>query len=146
MLCTGILIGICFHFGESVPGSGIAESFIFVVQLPSRVQLFVTPWTAARQASLSLTISWILPKFISIKSMMPSNHLVLCRPLLLPSIFPSIRVLSNESAVCIRWPKYWSFDFSISPSKEYLRLISFKIDWFDLFAIQGTLKSLIQQH
>ena len=145
MLCTGFHIGICFYFGEFVPGSGIAESFIFVVQLPSRVQLFVTPWTAARQASLSLTI-WILPKFISIESMMPSNHLVLCRPLLLPSVSPSIRVLSSELALCIRWPKYWSFGFSISLSKEYLGLISFKIDWFDLFAIQGTLKSLLQQH
>ena len=107
---------------------------------------FVTPWTAARQASLSFTISWRLLKLMSIESVMPSNHLLLCHPLLLPSIFPSIRVFSNESALHIRWPKYWSFSFSISPSNEYSRLISFWMDLFDLLAVQGTLKSLLQHH
>ena len=107
----------------------------------------VTPWTAACQVSLSFTISWSLLKLISIQSVMPSNHLVLCHPLLLPPlIFPSIRVFSNESALHIRWPKYWSFSFSISSSNEYSGLISFRIDWFDLLAVQGTLKSLFQQH
>ena len=120
---------------------------IVVIQLLSRVQLFVTPWTAARQASLSFTISQSWLKLMSIESVMPSKHLILCHPLLLlPSIFSSIRVFSNESAVCIRWPKYWSFSFSISPSNEYSGLISFRIDWFDLLAVQGTLKSLLQHH
>ena len=105
------------------------------------------PWTAAPQASLSFTISRSLLKLMSIESMMPSNHLILCRPLLLlPSIFPSIRVFSNESALCIRWPNYWSFSFSISPSNKYSGLISFRIDWFDLLSVQGTLKSLLQHH
>ena len=105
------------------------------------------PWTAAHQTSLSFTISWSLLKLISIKLVMPSNHLILCHPLLLlPSIFPRIRVFSTESALSIRWPKYWSFSFSISPSKEYSGLISFRIDWFDLLAVQGTLKSLFQHH
>ena len=105
------------------------------------------PWTAARQASLSFTISRSLLKLMSIESMMPSNHLILCRPLLLlPSIFPSLRVFSNESALCIRWPNYWSFSFSISPSNKYSGLISFRIDWFDLLSVQGTLKSLLQHH
>ena len=118
-----------------------------VVQLLSCVQLFATPWTAARQASLSITNSWSLLKLMSMESVMPSNHLILCCPLLLlPSIFPSIRVFSNESVLCIRWPKYWSFSFSISPSSKYLWLISFRIDWFDLLAVQGTLKSLLQHH
>ena len=112
----------------------------------SRVQLFVSPWTAGRQASMSITNSWSLFKLMSIKSVMPSNHLILCRPLLLPSIFPSIRVFSSESALHIRWPKYWSFSFSISPSDEYSRLISFSVDWFDLLAVHGTLKSLLQCH
>ena len=113
------------------------------VQSLSRVRLFATPWTAAHQASLSITNSWSLLKLMSIESVMPSNHLILCRPLLLlPSILPSIRVFSNESVLCIRWPKYRSF--SISPSNEYSGLISFRIDWFDLFAVQGTLKSLLQ--
>ena len=117
------------------------------VQLLSRVQLFVTPWTAARQASLSITISRSLLKLMSIESVMPSNHLILCHHLLLlPSIFPSIRVFSNESALHIRWPKYWSFNFSIGPSNKYSRLISFMIDWFDLLAVKGTLKSLLQHH
>ena len=116
-----------------------------LVQSLSRVQFFATPWTAARQASLSFTISQRLLKLISIESVIPSNHLILCCPLLLlPSIFPSIRVFSNESALYIRWPKYRSFNFTISPSSEYSGLISFKIDWFDLFAVQGTLKSLLQ--
>ena len=101
-----------------------------------------TPWTAARQASLSITISWSLLKLMSIESVMPSSHLILCRlPLLLPSVFPSIRVFSNESVFHIRWPKYWSFSFSMSPSNEYSGLISFRIDWFDLLAVQGTLES-----
>ena len=105
----------------------------------------MTPWTAACQASLSITSSRSLLKFISINSVMPSNHLILYRPLLLPpSIFPSIRVLSKESVLHIRWPKYWSFSFSISPSNEYPGLISFKIDWFDLLAVQGPLESLLQ--
>ena len=105
------------------------------------------PWTAAHQASLSFTISQSLPKLMCIESVMPSNHLILCRPLLLlPSIFPRIRVFSNESAFLIRWPKYWSFSFSISPSNEYSGLISFRIDWFDPLAVQGTLKSLLQHH
>ena len=117
------------------------------VQLLSRVQLFETPWTAAHQASLSITNSQSLPKLISIQSVMPSNHLILCLPLfLLPSMFPSIRVFSNKSALCIRWPKYWSFNFSISPSNEHPGLISFRIDWLDLLAFQGTLKSLLQHH
>ena len=117
------------------------------VQLLSCVQLFATPWTAACQASLSITNSQSLLKLISIESVMPSSHLILCRPLLLlPSIFPSIRVVSNESFLCIRWPKYWHFSFSISPFNEYLGLISFRMDWLDLLAVQGTLKSLLQHH
>ena len=111
----------------------------------SRVRLFATPWTAARQASLSFTIFWSLLKLLSIASVMPSNPLVLCHPFLF-SVFPNIRVFSNESALCIRWPKYWSFSFSISPSNEYSGLISFRIDWFDLLAVQGTLKCLLQHH
>ena len=108
---------------------------------------FETPWTAACQASLSITISRSLPKPMSIVSVMPSNHLILRRPLLLlPSIFPSIRVFSNESALCIKWPKYWSFNFNISPSNGHPRLISFRMDWLDLLAVQGTLKSLPQHH
>ena len=107
----------------------------------------VTPWTAACQTSLSITNSWRLLKLMSIESVIPSNHFILCHPLLLlPSIFPSIRVFSNESALCIRWPKYWSFSFSISPSSECSGLISFRMDWFDLPAVQGTLKSLLQHH
>ena len=117
------------------------------VQLLSRVQLFVTPWTAARQASLSITNSRSSLRLTSIESVMPSSHLILyCPLLLLPLIFPSIRVFSNESALRIRWPKYWSFNFSISSSNEYSGLISFKIDWFYLLAVQGTLKSLLQHH
>ena len=113
----------------------------------SHVQLFAIPWTAAHQASLSFTISWNLLKLMSIESVMLSNHLILCRPLLLlSSIFPSIKVFSNESVLCIRWPKFWSFSFSINPSNDYPGLISFKIDCFDLCAVQGTLKSLPQHH
>ena len=120
---------------------------VLYVQLLSHVQLFAIPRTAARQASLSFTVSWSLLKFMSIESVMLSNHLILCRLLLiLPSIFPSIGVCSNELALCIRWPKYWSFSFSITPSNEYSGLISFRIDWFDLLAVQGTLKGLLQHH
>ena len=107
----------------------------------------MTAWTAARQASLPITNSWRLLKLMSIESVMPSNHLILCHPLfLLPSVFPSIRVFSNESVICIRWPKYWSFSFSINPSNEYSGLISFRMDWLDLLAVQGALKSLLQHH
>ena len=107
----------------------------------------MTPWTAARQASPTITNSWSLLKLMSIELVMPSNHLILCHPLfLLPSIIPSIRVFSSESVLCIRWPKYWSFSFSISPSNEYSGLISFRMDWPDLLAVQGTLKSPIQHH
>ena len=117
------------------------------VQSLSCVQLFVTPWTAAGQASLSITNSQSLPKLMFIESVMPSNHLILfCSLVLPPSIFPSIRVFSNESVLPIRWPKYWSFSFSISLSNEYPGLISFRMDWFDHLAIQGTLKSLSQHH
>ena len=115
------------------------------VQSLSHVWLFATPWTAARQASLSITNSWSLLKLMSIELVMPSNHLILCHPLLLlPSIFPSIRIFSNESVLHIRWPKDWSFSFRISFSSEYSGLISFRIDWYDLLAVQGTLKSLLQ--
>ena len=117
------------------------------VQSLSRVWLFLTPWTAACQASLSIISSQSLPKLMSIESLMPSNHLILCCPLLLPpSIFPSIRVFSNESALQIRWPKYWSFSFNINPSNEHSGLISFRMDWLDLLTVQGTLKSLLQHH
>ena len=121
--------------------------YISSIQSLSRVRLFETPWLAAHQASLSITISQSLLKLMSIESVMPFNHLILyCPLLLLPSIFPSIRVFSNESALCIRWPKYWSFSFNISSSNEYSGLISFRMDWLDLFAVQGTLKSLLQNH
>ena len=117
------------------------------VQSLSRVWLFVTPRPAAHQASLSITIFRSLLKLVSMESMMPSSHLILCRPLfLLPSIFPSIRVFFSESVLCIRWPKHWSFSFSICPSNEYSGLISFRMDWLDLPAVQGTLKSLLQHH
>ena len=117
------------------------------VQLLSHVQLFVTPWIAARQASLSITNSWSSHRLMSIESVMPSSHLILCCPLLLlPPIPPSIRVFSNESTLHIRWPKYWSFSFSIIPCKEIPGLISFRMDWLDLLAVQGTLKSLLQNH
>ena len=117
------------------------------VQSLSHVRLFAIPWTTACQASLSITNSWSLPKFMCIESMMPSNHLILCRSLLLlPSILPSIRVFSNESALQIRWSKYWSFSFNMSPSNEHPGLISFRMDWLDLLKVQGTLKSLFQHH
>ena len=117
------------------------------VQSLSHFQLFETPWTAACQASLSITNSQSLLKLMSIDLVMPSNHPILCCPLLLlPSIIPSIRIFSNESVLHIRWPKYWSFSFSISPSNEYSRMISFRMDWLDLLAVQGTLKSLLQHH
>ena len=121
--------------------------FFFFVQLLSHIRLFVTLWTAAHQASLSFTVSQSFLKLMSIESVISSNHLILCLPLLLlPSTFPHIKVFSNESALHIRWPKYWSFSFSISPSNEYSGLISFRIDWFYLLAVQGTLKSLLQRH
>ena len=123
-------------------------TFLFsTVQSLSHVQLFATLWTAASQASLSVTNSWSSFKLMSIQSMMPSNHLILCHPLLfLPSIFPNIRVFSNESALLIRWPKYWSFSFNISPFNEHPGLISFRVDWLDLLEVQGTLMSLFQHH
>ena len=124
-----------------------AEDFVVVTQSLSRVQLFETPWIAVRQISLSFTISQSLLKLMSIESVMPSNHLILCHSLLLlTSILPSIRIFCNESALCIRWPKYWSFSFSISPSNEYAGLISYRIDWFDLLVVQETLKSLLKHH
>ena len=116
-------------------------------QLLSHVRLFATPWTAACQASLSITNYWSLPKLMSIESMMPCNHLILCHPLpILPSIFPSLRVFSSESVLPISWPKYWSFSFNISPSNEHSGLISFKMDGLDLLAVQGTIKSLLQNY
>ena len=125
----------------------LLSSIFSSVQLLSHVQFFATPWTAACQAPLSITNSQSLPKLMSIESMMPSNHLILCHPLLLlPSIFASIRVFSNKSVLCIRWPKYWSFSFNISPSNDYSGLISFRMDWLNLLAVQGTLKSLLQHH
>ena len=136
-------VGIC-PFPLFIMGR---HCFVFTVIAQSlcHIQLFVTPWTAARQASLSITSFQSLLKLMSIMSVMSSNHLILCHPLLLqPSIFPSTRVFSNESALCIRWPKYWSFSFNISPSNEYSGLISFRIDWFDLLTVQWTLKSLLQ--
>ena len=127
--------------------ASVSEGQFSSVQSLSRVRLFATPWTAAHQASLSITNFWSLLILMSIESLMPSNHFIFCRPLLLlPSIFPSIRVFSNESVLCIRWPKYWSFSFSISPSSEYSGLISFRMDWLDLLAVQGILKSLLQHH
>ena len=116
------------------------------VQLLNHVQHFAISWIAVCQASLSFTISRSLLKLMSIESVMPSNHLILCSPLLFPPIFPSIRIFSNESVLHIRWPKYWRFSYSISPSNEYSGLISFRMDWLDLLAVQGTLKSLLQHH
>ena len=122
-------------------------SWFSSVQLLGRVQLFATPWTTAHQASLSITNCRSLPKPMSIESVMPSNHLILCFPLLLlPSIFPSIRVFSKKSTLRIRWPNYWSFSFNISPFNEHPGLISFRIDWLDLLAVQGTLKNLLQHY
>ena len=119
---------------------------LLLFSLVAQLCLTATPWTAARQASLSLTNSWSLLKLVSVESVMPSNHLILCIPFLPPSIFPNIRVFSNESALCIRWPKYCSFSFNISPSHEYSGLISFRMDWLYFLAVQGTLKSLLQHH
>ena len=137
MKCFSPQIHVCKNVNTSL-------FFINSVQSLSRVQLFATPWTAAHQASLSITKSQSLLKLMSIESVMPSNHLILCHPLLLLlSIFPSIRVLSNELVLPITWPKYWSFSFSISPSSEYSGLISFRMDWLDLLAVQGTLNSLL---
>ena len=134
----------CFHF--QIYHTAVLTTVV-VVQSPSRVRLFATPWTAARQASLSITISLSFLKLMPTESVIPSNHLILCHPFfLLPSIFPSIRVFSNESVLRIRWPKYQNFSFSISLSNEYSGLISSRMDWFDPLAIQGTLKSLLQHH
>ena len=131
--------------GRILPFSSLSQ--FSLVQSLSRVWLFVTPWTAARRASLSITNSWTPPKPMSIESVMPFNHLIFCCPLLLlPSTFLRSRFFSNESALCIRWPKYWSFNFNLSPSKEHSGLISFRMDWLDLLAVQGTLKSLLQHH
>ena len=128
---------------QSTGSSAWHSEDLIVVQSLSRVKLFVTPWTAACQASLSFTISWSLLKLMSVESVMPSNHLIVYHLLLLlPSIFTSIRVFTNELALHIRWPKYWSFSFSITPSNEYSGLIFFRTDWFDFLAVQGTLKSL----
>ena len=136
-------VSLCTHIDNAAPSTLL---LIFSsVQLLSHVWLFATPWTAVRQASLSITNSQSLLKFMSIDSVMPSNHLILCHPLLHPpSIFPSIRVFANESVLRIQWPKYWSFSFNISPSNQYSGLISFRMDWLDLPAVQGTLKSLLQ--
>ena len=121
--------------------------FVVAVQLLNHVWLFVTPWTAACRVSLSFIIYWSLPKLMSIELVTLSNHLILCcSPLLLPSVFPRIRVFSNVLALHIKWPKYWNFSFSINPSSEYSGLISFRIDWFDLLAVQGTLSSVLQHH
>ena len=130
-----------------IPGESLLWLLFSSVQSLSRVWLFATPWIAASQASLSITITQSSLKLISIKSVMPSSHLFLCHPLLLqPPITPSVRVFFNEPTLCMRWPKYWSFNFSIIPSKEHPGLISFRMDWLDLFSVQGTLKSLLQHH
>ena len=140
-------MNFCVFFFTLHNFSNLIHVLFSSVQLLSHVQLFLNPWTAARQVSLSIANSRSLLKLMSIESVMPSNHLILCHPLLLlPSIFPSIRVFSNESALLIRWPKYCSFSFSISPSNEHPGLISFRMDWLDLLAVQGTLKSLLQHH
>ena len=136
---------VCCHFTLKTPAT--EPKRVSSVQSLSCVQVFVTPWTTAHQASLSITNSQTLPKLMSIESVMPSDHLILCCPLFPPpSIFPSIRVFSNESALHIRWPKYWSFSFNISPSNEHSGLISLRMDWLDLLAVQGSLKSLLQHH
>ena len=136
------------HANRSTPGLHVHHHLPEFTQTHrSTVQLFATPCTEAHQAPLSITKSWSLFKLMSIESVMPSNHLILCRPLLLLlPISPSIRVFPNESTLCMRWPKYWSFSLNISPSNEHPRLISFRMDWLDLLAIQGTLKSLLQHH
>ena len=132
--------------GKTSSRPQLSPRAVVTFQLLSCVQLFVTPWAAAYQASLSYAVSRSLLKLMSIESMMPSNHLILCHPhLLLPSVFPSIRVFYNELALHVNWPKYWSFSFNISPSNEYSGMISFRMDWLDLLAVQGTLKGLLQQ-
>ena len=137
----------CYLEYSIISDTDIVSNQFNSVQLLSPDRLFVTPWTAAHQTSLSITNSQSLLKLVSIELVMPSNHLILCHPLLLPpSIFPNIRVFSNESVLHIRWPKYWSFSFNITPSNEHSGLISFRIDWLDLLAVQGTLKSLLQHH
>ena len=140
---VSLTIYVAAHASQSV--SSVAQLYLYDPM--DSLRLFTTPWTAARQPSLSITNFRSLLKLTSVELVMPSKHIILCRPLLLtPSIFPSIRVFSNESALRIRWPKYWSFSFSISPSNEYSGLISFRMDWLDLLAVQGTLKSLLQHH
>ena len=142
-----LLFDLYYHLCTYVLSFNLTINSFSSVQLLSHVWLFATPWTTACQVSVSITNSWSLPKLTSIESVMPSNHLILCCPLLLlPSIFPSIRVFSNESALHIRWSKYWSFSFNVSPSNEHSGLIPFRMDWLDLLAVQGTLKSLLQHH
>ena len=142
--------GLCERFMHTHKCKCRLKASISSVQfssVTSHVRLFATPWTTVCQASLSSTNSQSLPQLMFIESVMPSNHLILCRPLLLlPSIFPSIKVFSNESALRIRWPKYWSFSFNISPTNEHPGLICFRMDWLDILAVQGTLKSLLQHH
>ena len=145
-LWTGHCASLLFHFFCALGRITFSSVQFSSIQSLSHVRLFVTSWGAARQASLSNTNSWHPPKQMSIESVTPSNHLILCRPLLMPSIFPSIRVFSNESTLHMRWPKYWSCSFSISPSNEYSGLISFRMGWVDLLAVQGTLKSILQHH
>ena len=146
--CMGLNYPISYIFSDMEININFEKWVQFSsVQSLSHVWLFAIHWTAARQASLSITNSWSPSKPMSIELVMPSNHLILCRPLLfLPSIFPGIRVFSHESALHIRWPKYWSFSFNISPTNEHPGLISFRMDWLDLLAVQGTLKSLLQHH
>ena len=151
LYCSGLYPHSQYLGGEPVDTGKHHAAFqftsVFVVYLFSCVLLFTIPWTAAHQASLSFTVSQGLLKLMSIELIMPYNHLILCHPLLLlPSIFPSIRVFSSELALCIRWPKYWSYSFSISPSNEYSELISFRIEWFDIFALWGILKSLLYHY
>ena len=146
---AGTVTQVKWFFGTNLPPCLLTFwiKLLSVQLLLSHVQLFVTSWRVARQASVSITNSWSLLKLMPIESVMPSNHLILCRPLLLlPSIFPSIRVFSNESVLHIKWPKYWSFSFNISPSNEYSQLISLRMNWLDLLGVQGTLKSLLQHH
>ena len=153
----GLHLWIFLHFlptvfpapsqAESQLWKSLARRFPVVVQSAGHVQLLATLWTTARQASLSFTISWSLLRLITTESAMPSNHLILCRPLLLlRSVFPSIGIFSHVWSLCIKWPKYWNFSFSISYSNEYSRLVSFMMDWLDLLAVQGTLQSLLQHH
>ena len=147
-LCLSVNLLICkMDYWQYLPHRIAMMIHFNSVKSLSCVRLFATPWTAACQASLSITNSRSLPKLMSIELVMPSNHLILCHPLLLlPSVFPSIRAFANESALRIRWPKYWNFNFNISPTNEYPGLISFRMDWLDLLAVQGTLKSLLQHH